>query len=258
MKQGIPKSMQDLLARQTAADEHPSADLLNGYMEQSLTASERTQVTKHLAACGECREIVFLASSVQEEEAVPAVAAAMPAQERQVVAPGGRRKSSWVWWKWAVPAVAVIAVAAGVVLHRDRIPQRAHPKRDTLALNTSAIRRGDQSRERGNPEPPAEPAARASQAAPTESKKRVAAEDGKPERGRRPGELNSNRHRKGLWKWPNCPRPRRSRGPAQQQELLQACRPHPAQIRHYRWFQATSPVRLQIQVARSCPTPRSP
>ena len=80
MKQGIPKSMQDLLARQTAADEHPSADLLNGYMEQSLTASERTQVTKHLAACGECREIVFLASGVQEEEAVPAVAAAMPAQ----------------------------------------------------------------------------------------------------------------------------------------------------------------------------------
>ena len=127
MKQGIPKSVQDLLARQTAGDEHPSADLLNGYMEQSLTASEIAQVTNHLAACGECREIVFLASAVHEEEVVPAVAAAMPAQERQVVAPAGRRKPSWVWWKWAVPAVAVIIVAAGVLVEQHRIPERASP-----------------------------------------------------------------------------------------------------------------------------------
>jgi hypothetical protein len=175
MKQGIPKSVQDLLARQTAADEHPSADLLNGYMEQSLAANERTQVTKHLAACGECREIVFLANSVQEEEVAPVAAAAMPAQERQVVAPGGRRKSSWAWWKWAAPAVAVIVVAAGVVLQWDRIPQRPHPKRDTLALNTAPSAAATNQENAVILNPPAEPAARAKQAAPTESKKRAAA-----------------------------------------------------------------------------------
>jgi hypothetical protein len=177
MKQGIPKSVQDLLARQTAADDHPSADLLNGYMEQLLTASEMAQVTNHLAACGECREIVFLASGVQEEEVVPAVAAAMPAQERQVVAPAGRRKSGWVWWKWAAPAVAVIAIAGGVLIEQNRIPERAHPAAETLALNYPA-----QSTATGNEKnavilnPPVEPAAKAKQVAPTESKKHAAAE----------------------------------------------------------------------------------
>ncbi len=176
MKQGIPKSVQDLLARQTAGDEHPSADLLNGYMEQSLTASEIAQVTNHLAACGECREIVFLASAVHEEEVVPAVAAAMPAQERQVVAPAGRRKPSWVWWKWAVPAVAVIIVAAGVLVEQHRIPERASPASNTLVLSYPAPSTTTTNRENALIiEPPARLAAKASPVAPTESKKHAAA-----------------------------------------------------------------------------------
>ena len=176
MKQGIPKSVQDLLARQTPGDEHPSADLLNGYMEQSLMPSETAQVTNHLAACKDCREIVFLASGVKEEELVPAVAAAMPAQDRHVVAPAGQRKSKWGWWKWAVPAVAVIVAAAGVLVEQHRIPERASPASNTLALNYPAPSTATTNREKALiVEPPARPATKASQAAPTESKKHAAA-----------------------------------------------------------------------------------
>jgi len=137
MKQGIPKSVQDLLARQTPGDEHPSADLLNGYAEQSLTANEMAKVMTHLAACKDCREIVFLATAVTEEEAVPAVAAALPAQRQQVVAPAGRAKSGWMWWKWAAPAVAVVVVAAGVIVERDQILQRSHPS-EAVSLQQAA------------------------------------------------------------------------------------------------------------------------
>lgn len=140
MKQGIPKSAQDLLARQTPGDEHPSADLLNGYMEQSLTASENAQVMTHLAACKDCREVVFLASAVTEEEMVPAVAAAMPARLEQIAAAADvRTKPRWAWWKWAAPALAVIVVAGGVIVQRDRMMERANSGlADSIALSRPA------------------------------------------------------------------------------------------------------------------------
>lgn len=174
MKQGIPKSVQDLLARQTPGDEHPSADLLNGYMEQSLIPSEMAQVMTHLAACKDCREIVFLASAVKEEEAIPAGATAMSAQERHVVT-ASRRKSRWVWWKWAVPALAVIVVAGGVLVERDQILERAHPNSGTLALNYPAQSTATRNQENAlTLNPPARPATKTSQVAPTESKKHAA------------------------------------------------------------------------------------
>jgi len=170
MKQGIPKPVQELLARQTAGDEHPSADLLNGYLEQSLTASETARLTKHLTVCKDCREIVFLASAV--EEAVPAVAAAMPAQP-QVAATILRPRSRRAWWKWSIPAVAVVALAFGVLIERDRIPRRQRPGSEAaIALNRPApsIAAGNQSKvELGEPKPAFEP--RALHANPTQSKK---------------------------------------------------------------------------------------
>ncbi len=63
----LPRSVREALARQTAADEHPSADLLNGFVEHALAADENARVTTHLSACADCREIVFLASSAVEE-----------------------------------------------------------------------------------------------------------------------------------------------------------------------------------------------
>jgi hypothetical protein len=68
MKHQLPQSARDALARQTAADEHPSADLLNGFLERALAAGENARVTAHLASCAECRDIVFLASTANEDE----------------------------------------------------------------------------------------------------------------------------------------------------------------------------------------------
>ena len=174
MKQGIPKSVQDALARQTPGDEHPSADLLNGYTEQSLTASDTARVTTHLAACKDCREIVFLASAAQEEEVVPA--APVAARQEQVgTAVAVRARSKWMWWKWAVPAVAVIAIVAGVLVERDRFVEQPHPANNTLALNQPASSSAP-SVATAAPvvAPSAPPADKTSQAKPTESKKHTA------------------------------------------------------------------------------------
>ena len=134
MKQGIPKSARDLLAKQRPAEEHPSADLLNGYVEQSLAAGEKTLVMNHLAVCEECREVVFLAAGVAEEESVSGVAAVPKA------AVGiGSGKSTWMWWKWAAPALAAVVVAAAVLIGRDRTQPTILPEsRRVAAVNSPA------------------------------------------------------------------------------------------------------------------------
>ncbi len=105
MKREIPESVRGALARQTATEEHPSADLLNGFAEQALTAAEKERVTSHLGACADCREIVFLASAAAEEKMVPTITSVHP---------------RWRFWKWAVPAMAAMIIIAAVVLERQQ------------------------------------------------------------------------------------------------------------------------------------------
>jgi hypothetical protein len=138
MKPEIPQSARDALARRSAADEHPSADLLNGFIEHALSATEQKLVTSHLAACAECREVVFLAgTAVEAERQVAAVAAS----RREPVAATPERR--WSSWKWLVPALTVIVVVAGVVVERQR-SAKTHPaadqslaRNDSLALSTA-------------------------------------------------------------------------------------------------------------------------
>ncbi len=78
MSEGIPKSARDALAKQTTAEPHLSPDLLNAYVEQSLSEAEKVQVTTHLASCGECRDVVFLASAATQELEPALMAAAAP------------------------------------------------------------------------------------------------------------------------------------------------------------------------------------
>ena len=132
MKQGIPKSARDLLAKQTA-EEHPSADLLNGYVEQSLTAGDKTLVMDHLAGCEECREVVFLVAGVAQEHA-SAVAAASSAGVG-----AGWRRSTVMWWKWAAPALAAVIVAAAVLIEHDRTQPKVLPvAREVAAVSQPA------------------------------------------------------------------------------------------------------------------------
>lgn len=118
MKRELPQSAREMLARQTAADAHPSADLLNGYAEQSLTAAEKNVVANHLATCADCREIVFLASP-------PMVATVSPP-----AAEWGTQRG-WRAWKWMVAVSAACAIVAGVVVNRHETNK---PQQVTVAL----------------------------------------------------------------------------------------------------------------------------
>ncbi len=125
MNRGIPKSARDLLASQGSGTEHPSADLLNGYVEQSLSAAEKAGLVQHLAACEDCREVVFLASTAGEEQTAASIAE-----------PG----RVWRGWKWAVPAVAVLALVSSILVEHRQAPAPRRPaeiqstqsKNDTL------------------------------------------------------------------------------------------------------------------------------
>ncbi len=121
MKHQLPQSARDALARQTAADEHPSADLLNGFVERALAADENARVATHLTSCADCREIVFLASAANQTEQ-PAVAA----QKYPTFAPRSRS------WTWLAPTLAALAIVVGVIGYRVAT---VNPPAPTLAVN---------------------------------------------------------------------------------------------------------------------------
>jgi len=88
--------------------EHPDANVLAAFSEQSLPLSEREPVLAHLARCADCREVVALALPWVEKQAVPArafgTAWRMPAL------------------RWAA-VVACFLVVGAAVLVRDRSAQ---------------------------------------------------------------------------------------------------------------------------------------
>ena len=87
---------------------HPDANLLTAFVENSLSARERSTILQHLSACGDCREIVALSLP---EQSAPPVTAAQPV-------------SSWAAWpalRWAALAACVVVVGAAVMLrHQPR------------------------------------------------------------------------------------------------------------------------------------------
>jgi hypothetical protein len=99
------------------SDIHPDAESLNAFVEHTLEASEREQVLAHLAKCGRCRQVVFLAheaAAVEQMEEV-AVAAAQPVKAR---------RSRFMNWRLAWVPIAALAgfVAFAVVQHSRRVP----------------------------------------------------------------------------------------------------------------------------------------
>jgi len=194
MSEGFPKSARDVLAKQTAGDAHLSPDLLNAYVEQSLSDQENGVVLTHLAGCAECREVVFLASGVTEEELLASVKGEaarvrvrMPAEamSARVFAPAPkadqphgcavlepRPQPPRRWWKWAVPVAAVIAVGVGV-LERENISQMMSPaprqlakvEQPTVALSQPNYSAKSSASSNQPSTPPAEPESRADQLA---------------------------------------------------------------------------------------------
>lgn len=101
------------------SDLHPDAESLSAFMEQALPQPERAQILAHIAACSQCRQIVFLSQQAATDAVAPA---AVPDAASQP-APWYRNWNlnwSLVW----VPATAfALIVVVALVLH---IPRPAH------------------------------------------------------------------------------------------------------------------------------------
>jgi len=148
MNEKLPKPMLDALAREPAPAEHPSADVLAAFVEQALVEGEGRKVADHLARCGECRGVVFLASNAAEESAAEEedLMAADRAPQRQWVAdyydpamaaaakPDSPRRRWMPRLLWAAPIAAVLLVAAGYFTRQYVAPKATAPE---LSANMS-------------------------------------------------------------------------------------------------------------------------
>lgn len=94
--QSVPKIVRDRLQAVQPAGNHPDADLLTAFAEQSLPEVERATVLDHLARCADCRDVVALA--LPPFETLKAV----------------KNPSRGGWMTW--PALRWGFVAAGVVI----------------------------------------------------------------------------------------------------------------------------------------------
>ncbi len=134
----VPKIVRQRL-QSTVAGEHPDANVLAAFSEQSLSGKERAQVLAHLGACAACREVVSLA--------VPEVAPPLPHTDL---------RPQWTRWpvlRWAGLAAAGVVVAAAVIVQnarrsapaieavRTETGTPAQPKAAEAASNEAAAKR---------------------------------------------------------------------------------------------------------------------
>jgi hypothetical protein len=129
--QNVPKIVSERLKVATPAVNHPDADVLAAFSEQSLLEFERAIVVEHLARCRECRDIVALALPVADS--VPSPVRPSP--------------SGWLAWptlRWGFVAAGIVAIASIGVLRHQRLAQpsmtayKAAPSlADTEAKNQS-------------------------------------------------------------------------------------------------------------------------
>ncbi len=112
----IPQSVLKRLREKAAvpANSHPGADLLTAFAERSLADRERGLVMEHLAACGDCREVITLA--LPELEAI---------SKNSVEKNHGLGWFVWPVLRWGALAAAVLVVASvGVLQYRHQRPER--------------------------------------------------------------------------------------------------------------------------------------
>lgn len=105
--QEISKIVLDKLQKQLVEEIHPDANLLTAFAERILAEGERAQVIKHLASCGDCREVVALALPELEMGASAAMAPS-------------RNWFGWPALRWGLVAAGLAAVASVGVLQFER------------------------------------------------------------------------------------------------------------------------------------------
>ena len=149
--QTVPKIVRDRLQATQPAVNHPDADLLTAFAEQSLPEAERATVLEHLSRCEDCRDVIALA--LPATEAIETVA--LPA------------RSGWLTWpalRWGFVAAGVVVIAGIGFLQLQR--RSAAP----LMASKSPDFAVSESRSQ-----PSAPAAATPAAKPTESRDKAAA-----------------------------------------------------------------------------------
>lgn len=107
--QSMPNIVRDRLKAAQPVANHPDANLLTAFAEQSLPAPERAAVLEHISRCGDCREVVALA---------------LPATEVVAPAPSTRpARTAWLTWpvlRWGFVAAGVVTIASLGILQVQR------------------------------------------------------------------------------------------------------------------------------------------
>ncbi|MGB9407944.1 MAG: zf-HC2 domain-containing protein [Terracidiphilus sp.] len=111
---------------------HPDADSLNAFVEQALGAPEREEILTHIAKCGRCRQVIYLAQQAAADAEAPALAsAARPAMPSE----------AWYRsWRFAwVPAAALAAALALVVTFHPRHTEHAPEMAKAVPQSEEAV-----------------------------------------------------------------------------------------------------------------------
>lgn len=110
----LPKIAHERLQAAPVSD-HPDADLLTAFAEQSLTERERSQVADHISHCSDCRHVLMLASPESN-------AAVSPVAKSQSLRSRPRGLLSWPVLRWGALAACIVVVsAAGLLLSRKNL-----------------------------------------------------------------------------------------------------------------------------------------
>ena len=153
----LPKFVVDHLRNAQPIGEHPDADLLTAFAEQSLGERERTSVLLHLSTCPDCREMTTLVMGREPAEvlvhaATAAHSSSVPPSERiELAAAAGkayREVTPRSWFRWpsfSSPALRWVAAAACVVVVSAAVLMNKRPaQKQTPGLTSDAITLSDE------------------------------------------------------------------------------------------------------------------
>ncbi len=129
---------------------HPDAESLSLFAEQLLPAPDRDQILAHMATCGRCREVIFLAQRAASQDHPTTVADSAPAPTKQ--------RTSWFngWRSAWIPAVAFAGFVGFAVVQHFRQPSPETQLSAKLAPADNLRKEGPANALPVSPAPPAQ------------------------------------------------------------------------------------------------------